>query len=154
MATVYMLHGYLGAGKTTYAKALEAKGTLRFSPDEDVVARYGANPPSDDHGMVEDDIKARIWTKVATAVAGGRDVVLDFGFWRRRERDEARRRIGMMGATAVLVKVACADAVARARVMERNGKAGEIAMDLATFDALKARLEPLEADEACVVVEG
>lgn len=154
MATVHMLYGYLGAGKTTYAKRLEREGAMRFSPDEELVARYGPTPPADEYGRLEDSIKAEIWVKALVAVAKERDVVLDFGFWRRRERDEARARIAGMGAKARLVRVACDDAVERSRVAARNGLPGELTIDDAAFEALKARFEPLGADEPHETVIG
>jgi predicted kinase len=48
-ATAHLLHGFVGAGKTTFARRLAAeKRALRFTHDEWVHRLYGPNPPADD----------------------------------------------------------------------------------------------------------
>lgn len=43
--TVFMLHGFLGSGKTTFARHLEHKYTaLRFTHDEWMQQLYGIDP--------------------------------------------------------------------------------------------------------------
>jgi predicted kinase len=48
LATVHLIHGCLGAGKTTFAKKLaEEVNGVRFNPDEWMVRLYGEDPPAD-----------------------------------------------------------------------------------------------------------
>ena len=47
MSTAHLIHGYIGAGKTTLARTLERElPAIRFTPDEEVARRYGENERS------------------------------------------------------------------------------------------------------------
>ena len=80
-AKAFLLHGFLGSGKTTLAKRLEQqRGAVRFTHDEWMSRLYGQNPPAADfadharriHGVME-----VMWTR---CLAIGTSVILDFGF--------------------------------------------------------------------------
>jgi predicted kinase len=46
MPTAHLIHGYLGAGKTTFARQLERDiPAIRFSHDEWMTRLYGDDPP-------------------------------------------------------------------------------------------------------------
>ena len=46
MATLHLLHGPVGSGKTTFARQLERKiRAVRFTPDEWMIRLYGDRPP-------------------------------------------------------------------------------------------------------------
>ena len=48
MPTVHMIHGYLGAGKTTLARRLEREApAIRFTHDEWMARLYGIDPPAE-----------------------------------------------------------------------------------------------------------
>lgn len=79
--------------------------------------------------------------------ARGVDVVLDFGFWRRALRDEVRALAASVGASTRRYALSCPDEVARARCVARNGTPGAFLISPEGYDALKAGLEPLAADE-------
>jgi predicted kinase len=150
MPTAHLIHGYLGAGKTTLAKRLEAKlPALRFSHDDWMSRLNGEDPPEADFA----ENHRRVWNLMATlwprALALGLDVVLDLGFWRRSERDHARDLAQAAGAEVRLYSLACADAVAWARIEARNRDlGGSLLITRNTFEALRARFEPLQPDEA------
>ena len=117
----HLIHGYLGAGKTTLAKRMEIDlCAIRYSPDEWMVKLYGDDPPAERFAeclpRVYDDINAQ-WPIV---LARGVDVILDFGFWTREERDAARRRAAEVNAVTNLYWVCCAEETARARFRARN----------------------------------
>jgi predicted kinase len=96
MATLFMLCGLPGSGKTSLARRLEARGALALSLDDWMVAR-GA----------DDELSAEVaqeqWQTAAAALQAGRDVVLDWGFDSRQERDEIRARAAEIGAEARLL---------------------------------------------------
>ena len=59
--TLYLIHGYIASGKTTYAKKLEgATNAIRFTLDEWIVHFYGDNPPIDRFDQYESDVKNMI----------------------------------------------------------------------------------------------
>lgn len=155
MATVSLIHGFLGAGKTTFAKKLEAQtGAIRYSPDEWMTRIYGSNPPLEkftDYFEAVHDIVDQHWP---TVLGGGLDVILDFGFWTRASRDAARRRAVAARGTVTIFHVNCAPLTARHRCLARNHALnGSFVITEATFDTLQSRFEPLEQDEPFTLVK-
>ena len=154
MPVVHMIHGYLGAGKTTFSKRLEQDlPAVRFSPDEWMVALYGHDPPAEhfeDYLRRVFAITHDTWRKVTR---GGLDVVLDFGFWSRRLRDEARDMAAELGASTRLYALHCGEETARKRCQQRNlDLGGSLYIAPETFDFLRSRYQPLGADEVHEVV--
>jgi predicted kinase len=87
--------GLPGAGKTTLATRLAAsRGAVRLTKDEWLIA-LGSSPWDErTGGMVEREL----WRLAQEILRLGPSVVLDFGLWARRERDEMRavaRRLGV-----------------------------------------------------------
>ncbi len=154
MATAHLIYGYLGAGKTTYARRLERDiGAVRFTPDEWMSRLFGQDPPVaifQEKAAAILEVMEPLWLR---CLALGVDVVLDFGFWRRSERDRARRLAGDAGATSVLYTLSCADDEAFRRVSARNAnESHSLYIAPETFTLLKARFEALEPDEPAILV--
>jgi predicted kinase len=157
MPTAHLIYGYIGAGKTTFAKKLEHDAAaVRFSADEWVTTLYG-----DDEAELGRDLETimnrllaamePVWSRCLTL---GLDVILDMGFWSRTHRDATRQRVEASGAVSRLYHVRCDDEVAWRRVERRNDNpSGSIRMVRNTFDVLKARVEPLGQDEPHIVIE-
>lgn len=89
-------------------------------------------------------------------VSAGSDVVLDFGFWTRGERDQAREQVHSAGAAHLLYTFECSPQVAWERVRRRNSldSADSLHIDEQTFWLFAGRIEPLMPDEACLSVPG
>jgi predicted kinase len=155
--TVHLLHGPPGCGKTHFARQLAAeRRCVHLSHDEWVVRLFGPRPTSAQMDAVRDPIHAMLWTYVDRIVAAGSDVVLDFGFWTRRERDLTRARVQQAGAVHRLYAFECAPQVAWARVQRRNGLdlSDSLHIDEPTFWLLAGRIEPPAPDEACLWIAG
>jgi hypothetical protein len=149
MATAHLLFGFLGSGKTTLAKELEQQHrAVRFTSDEWMARLFGEDPPAalfQEKAAAVLDLLEPIWTRCLHL---GVDVVLDYGFWRRAERDHARALAQTCGGETILYSVECSEAEARQRVAARNQKAHRsLYIAPETFDLLKERIEPLGADE-------
>lgn len=149
MPTAHLVFGFLGSGKTTLAKRLELQhSAVRFMPDEWMARLFGEDPPADtfqDRAAAILEIMQPIWLRCLSL---GLDVVLDFGFWSRAERDRVRAAVEDIGGTPVLWAVRCSDDDARKRIALRNEAADRsLYIAPATFDLLKARVEPLGRDE-------
>ena len=148
----FLLHGYLGVGKTTLARRLETEhAAIRFTHDEWMRALYGNDPPeaffADYAGRVSRLIEAT-WTRCLEL---GLNVVLDFGFWSRSERDRTRALIAQLGGECRLYRLTCLDEIARRRIEGRNEDLdASLFIAPATYDALKARFEPLGSDERSI----
>ncbi len=86
-----------------------------------------------------------VWPRV---LAAGADVILDFGFWSREDRDRARGLAATVGATHRLYWVRCSDELALERVRTRNCDPGDSwFLDEGSFEYLRGKYHPLEADE-------
>ena len=154
MPTVHLIHGYIGAGKTTFSRKLaEEVNGVRFNPDEWMTRLYGEDPPADQFAERLERVFALLDDQWVRVVHCGVDVVLDYGFWTRASRDLARQRAGEVGATCRLYALQCSEATARERCRRRNASLqGSLYIAANTFDVLKARFEPLAADEPHVVI--
>ena len=148
----FLLHGYLGVGKTTLARRLEAEhAAIRFTPDEWMRALYGDDPSeaffAEYSGRVSGLIEAT-WTRCLELRL---NIVLDFGFWSRSERDRTRALIVRLGGESRLYRLTCPDEIARRRIEGRNENLdASLFIAPATYDALKARFEPLGPDERSI----
>lgn len=154
MTTAHLIHGYLGAGKTTFAKALEVEASaIRFTHDEWMQKLYGNDPPKEQFASYAkrvSEVMEGVWERCLQI---GVDVVLDYGFWSRSERDRVRSVVADIGADYRLYYLACSDGEAWRRIEARN-----LTLDSSlyiarnTFDVLKARFEPLSHDESRIEV--
>ena len=118
---VYLICGFIGAGKTTFAKKLEeTTGAVRITKDEWSIRFIGNDPTID--GYAEWDHKIiGLSRDVAFQLAEkGIDVIIDEGFWEKEQRDEMRRRTGAIGAKAVMYYVETPIETIRERVVGRN----------------------------------
>jgi hypothetical protein len=154
VATAHLIHGYIGAGKTTLARRLELEvHAVRFTPDEWMSRLFGADPAAetfDDKASAILELMEPLWLR---CLGLGLDVVLDFGFWRRSQRDHVRQRASEVGAAVMLYALACDEREALRRVAARNAEQDRgLYVAPATFELLKARFEPLGPDEQAVKV--
>jgi predicted kinase len=153
-ATAFLIHGYIGAGKTTLARRLEKdEHAVRFTHDEWMVALYGSDPPETQFAEYAQRVSTVMETMWTRCIGVRTSVVLDFGFWSREERDRVRRLVSALGGTPLLYHVLCSDDVAWRRVEKRNERsAGNLYIAPNTFHLLRSRFEPLEPDEARITI--
>lgn len=99
MATLYLMVGLPGTGKTTAAKRIEVEQqALRLTKDEWMKALYGADNPE----AASDVIEGRLVDIALRALELGVDVVIDFGLWGRDERSALRQAAADLGAAVEL----------------------------------------------------
>jgi predicted kinase len=152
--TVYVICGFIGAGKTTFAKKLEAEtGAVRITKDEWSISLIGNDPTIE--GYAEWDSKIiELSRNVAFQLAQKEiDVIIDEGFWEKDQRAEMRRRIDAIGAKAILCYLDTPVDTIRERVVRRNEiptkDSFQISREL--LDHYLKSWEPLTEDEDYVL---
>lgn len=154
MPTAHLICGYIGSGKTTFARQLETDtGARRFTHDEWMVKRYGSNPPADRFQQYYDEVSADIWNDALALLTQGQDIILDFGFWKRADRDDARARL--LSYDVKFYVVVCDLDTAWDRVQERNKNTGSeyLLIERNTFETLLQQVEPIGQDEQVILVD-
>lgn len=146
--TAHLICGFLGTGKTTFAKQLAAElGAVRFSVDELYLRLFAEGPTyeldAEAMGKLLQTLE-QLWPQVLVA---GADVVSDFGFWNRKLRDEVREVAVARGAHARLYWVRCPDDIALGRCLQRNGHADAFLISADGFQQLKSHFQPPSPEE-------
>ena len=99
MPILHLICGLPGSGKTTLARRLERElPALRLTPDEWMARIVGDGYDDAKRAAVE----AVQWEIAARALSLGVDVILENGFWLRRDRDDFRARAAALGAATKL----------------------------------------------------
>jgi predicted kinase len=118
---VYIVCGFIGAGKTTFAKKLEKKtGAVRITKDEWSIALIGNDPTIDGYDEWDAKIIELSRDVAFHLVEKGIDVIIDEGFWEKEQRAKMKKRIEALGAKEVLYYLDTPIETIRERVVERN----------------------------------
>jgi len=117
-ATLFLIVGLPGAGKTTRARELEKTHCgLRFTPDEWTIPLFGESGSGD--GGKRDQLEGLLVNAGLRALAVGTNVVLDFGLWGRDERSALRSLGASVGASVEVIYLPVDAATQRLRVQDR-----------------------------------
>lgn len=103
MATLHLICGLPGAGKTTLAKQLEANmHTIRLCPDEWIHALVSSNAERVELDRLRDPVEKLQWSLAQSLLRTGVDVILESGVWSREERIAYRNTAKELGAEVAL----------------------------------------------------
>ena len=81
------------SGKTTLARKLEQQcSALRLTTDEWHVRLFGQDAKETEHDSRHSLIETMLWNIASRVLELGTNVILDFGFWAREEREDYRLR--------------------------------------------------------------
>jgi predicted kinase len=73
---------------------------LRLTPDEWQIRLFGQDAEEPEHNARHSLIEAMLWNIASQALELGMNVILDFGFWARQEREDFRSRAQQLGASS------------------------------------------------------
>lgn len=101
MATLHLMVGLPCSGKTTLAQKLEhEQSALRLTTDEWHISLFGQDAEDPEHNSRHSIIEMMLWKIASRALELGTNVILDFGFWAREEREDYRSRAKAVGASS------------------------------------------------------
>ncbi len=146
MPTLHLICGLAGAGKTTLAKQLEHRiPALRLTPDEWMARIVGDGYNVEKRAVVE----TMQWEIAARALTLGIDVILENGFWTRRDRDDFRARAAAVGANTKLYFLDVPRDELWRRLAQRNEESppDTFRIEEAQLDEWLTWFEPPTADE-------
>ena len=121
MATLHLMVGLPCSGKTTLAQKLESEqSALRLTPDEWQVRLFGQDAKEPEHDVRHTLIETILWNIASRALVLGTNVILDFGFWAREEREDFRLRAKQLGASSEVHFLDVSEDDLMRRLAERN----------------------------------
>ena len=152
MATVHLLCGRPGSGKTTFARELEEMHkAVRYTYDEWMIQLYGRSP--EQFEALFNRVSSLIWRIATRNLALGTDVIFDKGFWRKRDRENVKQAAAAIGAEAKLYFLDAPIDVLRKRILTRS-KSDEDALWIndQAFTEFINRFEPPNDDEDFILI--
>ncbi len=112
--------GFIGAGKTTFAKKLEKEtGAIRFTKDEWMVRVFG-NILTDKHEDYDTKMASLATDIALKCLQAGVDVIIDEGFWNKEHRDAISEKVRSAGGIPKLYYLEVPFEIMKARTLKRS----------------------------------
>lgn len=129
-ATLNVIFGPSGAGKTTYANAFARRErAVAFVLDEWMARLFGPDIPAQvEYPWLVERVgrcEAQIWSSAAAVLASGVSVILDLGLMRKADRDRVREIAEAVELPVQWHYVTAPQEIRRARVAERTKVHGQ-----------------------------
>ncbi len=121
---VYLLCGLPGSGKSTWSEKFveENPNTVWYKLDKEFFLKHKSSFYGDKFQQYEDEIKKEILKKVKVDLEKGKDVILDYGFWKKTDREEYKDIVKTLGAESILLYFKQDNQVLLERLKARNMK--------------------------------
>ncbi len=149
-ATVHLLAGLNGAGKSTHARRLESDlPAVRFTLDEWMLRLHQLRYDDPRYPPLAQSCQELIWDTALQVLTTGTEVVLDWNLWSRDRRVQWRDRAMAVGSTPVLhyVRVPIELAVSRAQLRNASGTGHTHTLDADAIRHLASIFEEPGEDE-------
>ncbi len=122
MAKVYLICGKICSGKSTYAEQLRVQNNaVLLSTDEITLALFGQHC-GDNHDDYVERTQNYLFNKSLELIEVGINVILDWGFWMKEERDYAREFYNNRNIECEFHYIDICDETWRARLKKRNSE--------------------------------
>jgi predicted kinase len=153
----YLICGFIGAGKTTFARKLETEtGAIRITKDEWMVRIFGSKITSNNQFAEYDKNVTALTKEVAFKILErGKDVIIDEGFWEKSYRNEIKKQLSELGAISILYYVECPVEKMRKRTVARSKNLTKDSFEISgeMFDSYVKYWEPPSKDEEFIVAK-
>lgn len=154
-ATLNVIYGPSGAGKTTYANAFARRErAVAFILDEWMAQLFGPDIPAQvEYPWLVERVgrcEAQIWSTVAAVMASGTSVILDLGLMRKADRDRIREIAEAVELPLQWHYVTAPQEARRARVAERtqvHGKSFALQVTPDMFEFVEGVFEAPSSEE-------
>lgn len=153
MATLYLICGLPGSGKTTLAKQIESShSALRLCPDEWIESLLADITDAAELDRLRTPVESIQWDVAKRALTLGINVVLENGFWSRAERASYRSQAEALGARVELLYLNVGRDELWARLSKRNNNLppGTFVVREDQLDLWLSWFEPPTAEEVAV----
>ena len=159
MAKVYLICGKICSGKSTYAEQLRVQNNaVLLSTDEITLALFGQHC-GDKHDDYVERTQNYLFNKSLKLIEVGINVILDWGFWMKEERDYAREFYNSRNIECEFHYIDISDETWKARLKKRNGEvvakeASAYYIDENLAEKFASIFEELSEDEIDVIYQG
>ncbi len=150
MATLFLICGLPGSGKTTLAKQLEfSQPALRLCPDEWITPLLANATDTVELDRLRTPVESVQWEVAKRVLTLGVDVILENGFWSRDERARYRSQAEALGVRVELCYLEVGRDELWARLSKRNANLPPVtfAVRKDQLDLWLSWFEPPTADE-------
>lgn len=151
----YLVCGFIGSGKTTFARKLEKEtGAARFTKDEWMVKLFGNNPPHDKFPEYDSKMTELATEMALKCLASGASVIIDDGFWYRKQRDEIRQKLKVIGVETKLYYLNSPVDLMKERTVKRseNPPVDSFYITEQEFDDYLKMFQPPSDDEEFITI--
>lgn len=158
MAKVTILCGRIASGKTTIAKQIcEAEKGIILSIDDVMLKLYDGCLGQEKHAETMQKISEYFYTLVPSLLACDVNVVFDYGYWSRKERDVIRSHFKQANIPYEMCFICVEDEIRNKRLSMRNDglRAQEkrvYIIEDELLETLDARFEEPQEDEEITIV--
>ena len=154
--TAYVICGFIGAGKTTFARKLEKETkAIRITKDEWIIKIFGNKITSDKNFERYDKNMTELATNISFKILkSGKDVIIDEGLWVKSQRDDIKKKILQVGAKPIFYYVESSVEKMKERVINRSKNPTKDSFEISEemFDSyLKYWQAPDESENVKVV---
>jgi predicted kinase len=125
MAKVFILCGKIASGKTYYANELkEQKKAILLSVD-DLMLKLSDSCLGEHHDDMASRCEHFFYGLAEQVVKNGTDVIIDFGYWSKKEREEAKEYFTNRGVSSELHYIRTSEEIRLLQLERRNAKLTE-----------------------------
>ncbi len=125
MAKVMILCGKIASGKTYYANKLKKKSKAIILSVDDLMLKLSDSCLGEHHDNMASRCEHFFYGLAEQIVDNGIDVIIDFGYWSKKEREEAKEYFMNKGIAVELHYIRIPEDVRLEQLERRNAKLTE-----------------------------